>query len=152
MPVTIRFNKRVCLFGLALLLLTAPRALSAATPLLALGEIRVLSQKAPSDPQNFRRLVARGVETLVVPRPREAKTYILSATLTEFRTIARGDSHTTTCVVTTTLRDRNAGVIRATTSGSVRIHETDRPTPSDDLAAMQAAVNRALSRVHEALL
>jgi hypothetical protein len=119
---------------------------------LALGEIRVLSQKAPSDLQNFRRLVTRGVETLVVPRPREAKTYILSATLTEFRTVDRGDSHTTTCVVTTTLRDRSAGVIRATTSGSVRIHETGRPTPSDDLAAMQVAVHRALSRVHEALL
>lgn len=148
----IRFNKRACFVGLALLLLTAPRALSAATPVLSLGEIRVLSQKAPSDFSNFRRLVTRGLESLVVPRPRDAKSYILSATLSEFRTVDRGDSHTTTCVVVTTLRDRSAGVIRATTSGSVRIHETDRPTASDDLAAMQAAVNRALSRVHEALL
>lgn len=148
---TIRFNKRACLVGLALSLLAAPRALSAATPVLSLGEVRVLSHKAPSDLQNFQRLVTRGLQALVVPRSRDARSYVLSATLTEFRTVQRGDSHTTTCVVTTTLRDRAAGVIRATTSGSVRIHETARPTPSDDLAAMQAAVDRALGRVHEAL-
>lgn len=148
---TSRFNRGVCRFGLALLMLAAPRALSAAPPVLALGEVRVVSQKAPSDLLNFRRLVARGVRALVVPRPEQAKSYILSVTLTEFRTVARRDSHTTICVVTTTLRDRGAGVIRATTSGSVRIHETERPTPSDDLAAMQAALHRALSRLHEAL-
>jgi len=150
--VTIRLNKRACLFGLALCLLTPARTVSAATPTLFLGEIRVLSQKDPSDFQNFRRLVTRGFQTLVVPRSRDAKSYILSATLTEFRTVERGDQHTTTCIVTTTLRDRTAGVIRATTTGRVRIEETGRPTPSDDLFAMQAAVKRALSRVHEALL
>lgn len=150
-PVTIRFNKRAGFCGVAALLLMAPRALSAGTPLLSLGEVRVLSQKTPTDRQNFRRLVSRGLSALVVPRSRDAKSYILSATLTEFRTVEHGDSHTTTCIVTTTLRDRGAGVIRAMTSGSVRIHETDRPTPSDDLAALQAAVNRALSRVNEAL-
>ena len=149
---TIRFNKRACLLGLCSLLLTAPRALSAATPTLALGEIRVLSQKAPSDLANFRRIVTRGFQTLDVPHTQGTKSYILSATLTEFRTVERGDSHTTTCIVTTTLRDRTAGVIRATTSGSVRILESDRPTESDDLEAMQAAVKRAFSRVHEALL
>ena len=148
----ISFNKRVCLFGLAALLATAPRALSAATPRLSLGEIRVLSHKTPSDLGNFRLLVTRGFETLALPESREPKTYVLSATLTEFRTVARGDSHTTTCIVTTTLREKNGGVIRATTSGSVRVHETDRPTASDDLATLQVAVNRALSRVHEALL
>ena len=149
---TIRFDKRACLLAWCSLVLVHTTSLSAASPVLLLGEIRVLSHKAPSDSENFRSLVQKSFRTLVVPDRRDKKSYILSATLTEFRTVERGDSHTTTCIVTTTLRDRTAGVIRATTSGSVRILESDRPTESDDLEAMQAAVKRAFSRVHEALL
>ena len=149
---TIRFDKRACLLALSSLVLMHTPTLSAASPVLLLGEIRVLSHKAASDPENFRSLVQKSFRTLVVPERKDEKSYILSATLTEFRTVERGDSHTTTCVVTTTLRERAAGVIRATTSGSVKILETDRPTPSDDLAAMRVAVERALGRVREALL
>lgn len=149
---TIRFDKRACLLALSSLLFMHTTSLAAANPVLLLGEIRVLSHKAPSDPETFRSLVQNRFRTLVVPDRRDTKSYILSATLTEFRTVERGDSHTTTCVVTTTLRDRAAGVIRATTSGSVKILESDRPSPSDDLAAMRAAVERALGRVPEALL
>jgi hypothetical protein len=151
MPVTIRFDKRASMLALASLVLMHTTSLSAASPVLLLGEIRVLSHKAASDSETFRSLVQKRFRTLVVPDRRDRKSYILSATLTEFRTVERGDSHTTTCVVTTTLRDRAAGVIRATTSGSVKILESDRPTPSDDLAAMQTAVERALARVPEAL-
>ena len=123
-PVTIRFDKRACLLALSSLVLVHTTSLSAASPVLLLGEIRVLSHKAPSDPENFRSLVQKSFRTLVVPDRRDKKSYVLSA----------------------------AGVIRATTSGSVKILETDRPTPSDDLAAMRVAVERALGRVREALL
>lgn len=144
-------NRRVCLTAIGALVLTRVKGSKAATPMVKLGEIRALATKAPEDLPCFRRFVEREFESLQMPEQRGNRGYILSATLTELKTVLRGESHSTTCVVDAILRERSEGAIRATMRGSVRVLESDRPTRSDDLVAMQAAVRRALSRVKEAL-
>lgn len=144
-------NRRVCLTAVGVLLFSRSQTSAAAQPLVKLGEIRALSTKAPEDLPCFRRLVEHEFHNLRVPEQRGARGYILSATLTELKTVVLGKSHTTTCVVDAILRDQREGAIRATMRGTVRVLESDRPSRSDDLVAMQAAVQRALSRVKEAL-
>jgi len=121
------------------------------TPTVALGEVRSLTPRQAADLSMFRAMVRSTFAGLKFRSDVERSSYILSATLLEFRTIKREHSHTTTCIVTATLRDRSQGSLKATLKGEARLSESESPSKEGDRLVMQAAVRRALFGVNEVL-
>lgn len=146
-----RMNKRACLGALAVAFVTIAAPARGVPPVLMLGEVRAPAGRQPEDLATFRAIVERAFRALRLPRESRHGSLILSAALVEFHTVQKQRSHTTTCVVSATLRDSQGGSLRATLEGRVRLHESDRRSREGDRLSMQAAVARALSRVPEAI-
>ncbi len=146
----IRSKTRVPALALVAAVLLSVAPASSHEALLALGEVRALGPQESRQLTLFRSVVEESFKTLELPRPGDGGSYVLSATLAHFQSVRRRDSHTTTCVVTATLRDRKAGSLRALLKGSAKMHESG-PTPDGNRLTMEAAVRSALSHVQEVI-
>ena len=115
-----------------------------------LGEVRALAKGTPEDLETFRSVVSQAVSALDVPVHNRNR-YVLSATLVEFSSVQTEYSNTTTCRVTAALRESQGGSLRALLKGNVRMHESERRTRQGDAYTMRIAVDKALSRLGEAI-
>lgn len=145
-------RKSVVFIGLALALALCSVPADAGTPPLALGEVTTRVTRQGVDlPSAFRDAVVTELSQVDLHDVKKRERVVLSASLMRLDTETKGGRAHTTCVVSATLRRARGGALLAILQGKARAEDTARQVPSNELAALRAAVRSAVRGIPTAI-
>lgn len=137
---------------LALALALSTTSADASVPALSIGEVTTrVTRKEVDLPSAFRSAVEVELNQVDLRDVRKRERLVVSASLIRLDTETKDGRAHTTCVVSATLRKARGGALLAILQGKARAEDTARQVPSNEMAALRAAVHSAVVGIPTAM-